>query len=180
MDDSKRKADYKKSANEYWRWKDAGNNLLIAANILQDNYNRGQKKIKKAKQGLLPLSMYVLSQIIYFKAKSLELYLKALYIKRGNPATDNNGNLVSFLNSHKLLDLSQATGELLDEEHKLLLVKLTEAIIYWGTYPVPLNHRYWRPNVAGVSGIMPIYTWNGNENQNLDIILTQVFKDLDK
>lgn len=175
MDEKTRRADYEKSANEYWRWKDAGNNLLIAADILETNYKKSMEDVRKTKSGKLPLAAQIQSQFVYFKAKSLELYLKALYIKQGNTAMEK-GKLISSITNHKLLKLCIAIKLPLDNERQLLLNKLTDSIEYWGTYPVPLSHTKWRPNMKGFSGIQPIYSWSENENQNLNILLNKVIK----
>ncbi len=174
MDASARKIDYEESANEYWRWKDAGDNLLIAANILEANYNKSIEEVKKTVRGKLPLSVQILSQWIYFKAKSLELYTKALYIKQGNFATDGKGSLNKILITHDLFTLGQKTKIVLSKKRILLLNKLTDAVKYWGTYPVPLSYKKWRPNMDEITGIQPIFSWSQHENKTLEAIIFEI------
>ena len=180
MDDIARKKDYEESANEYWRWKDAGDNLLIAANILEGNYKKSIEEANKTVKGKLPLSAQILSQWIYFKAKSLELYLKALYIKQGAFATDCKGNLSKILITHNLFTLGNKTKIALSEEQISLLNKLTDAVKYWGTYPIPLFYKKWRPDVDGITGIQPIFIWSQHENKILEEIIFEIRQTLNK
>lgn len=179
MDDEFRKRDYETSAKEFWRWRDAGDDLLIASKILEESYEKAMEEVRKSEPGKFPLSAQVLPQFIYFKAKSLELYLKSLYIKQGNEPTEN-GKLTSELKSHNLLELCNKTN-FQHEKSVSLLNKLTNAIVYWGTYPIPLSWEYWRPNqkLIDITGIQPLYIWAENENQKVNLLLDRLRKLLD-
>lgn len=170
MDDLTRKSDYKKSANEFWRWKDAGDNLYISAIILEQHYQDAMGEVKKA---TLPLAGQILSQIIYLKAESLELYLKALFIKQGNLAT-KNGELTKSLDSHNLSRLCELTNTPFNNHQKVLLNKLTDAISHWGRYPVPKEWTKWRPTIKEIVGIQPIYTWLDRDDEVLENLLLKI------
>lgn len=162
MNDEDRKKDFEKCASEYERWKKQGNILRAAAVVLENCYNNNKDKNNFESEILPPL--------IYLKAKSLELYLKALYIKNGNPVV-NDGNLTfgGINKTHNLLSLMELVGLGYDEEQKLKLLKLTNAIEFWGTYPVPLNWNNWKRDLEDTE---LVYEWNIRDNQCLDIFLS--------
>jgi len=161
MNDKDRKEDFEKCANEYERWKKQGNILRAAAVVLENCYNHNKDKKNFESEILTPL--------IYLKAKSLELYLKAFYIKQGNPVTKNGFLIFGSENkTHNLLFLMELVGLGYDEEQKIKLLKLTNAIEFWGTYPVPLNWNNWKRDLEGTE---LVYEWNIRDNQCLDIFL---------
>lgn len=161
MNDEERKKDFEKCANEYERWKKQGNILRTAAVVLENCYNQNKNKKNFESEILTPL--------IYLKAKSLELYLKALYIKQGNPVTKDG--ILTFggkSKTHDLLSLMELVGLGYNEEQKIKLLKLTNAIEFWGTYPVPLNSNNWK---KGFEEKELVYEWNIRDNQCLDTFL---------
>ena len=93
MNDLDRKADYEKSANEYWRWRDVAISLGIAADILEGKYKAVLQAIQKKERGKMPKEFDVLAPMIYLKAKCLELYIKALCIKNGVKPVTKDGKL---------------------------------------------------------------------------------------
>jgi len=171
MDPIARKEDFEKSAHEYWRWTLSAEDLLITANILEEKYTAAVESIKHHKGGKLPLEFQVLAPMIYFKAKSLELFLKAIYIKEGNKVI-KNGKFIYV--THDLNLLSKNVKLVFSAEEEKLLNKLSTCIIYWGTYPVPVNERDWRPDTEGITGIQPIYSWSGNDDKNYLSVLRVV------
>jgi hypothetical protein len=46
------------------------------------------------------------------------------------------------------------------------LEKLTQAVTFWGTYPIPTNVSSWRPEVAGIEGVPPLWFWTAGDAEN--------------
>jgi hypothetical protein len=62
------------------------------------------------------------------------------YLIATNPNLINKGKLDNKLNKHNLINLSQACPDISFEKDEIELMKiLSEAIPYWGRYPIPLN-----------------------------------------
>lgn len=154
MDDPTRKKDFEKSANEYFRWVFNANSFLNVSIILEDKFKSENTHLKDE----------LLSQLIYFKACSLELYLKALYIKQGNKVTENGKFIFDI---HNLVKICILTKIPIDNIQRELLHKLTDFITTWGRYPVPLYYKKWRYEIKEKPGTPPIYTWDENENRFL-------------
>jgi len=171
MYDNARKIDYENSANEYWRWVLAAEDLLIAANILEEKYKNALTSIIYTQAGKMPLESQILAQTIYFKAKSLELFIKGLYIKQGKQVT-KNGKFTC--KSHDLLKLCQDTCIAVNPAQKISLKKMTDCIIFWGTYPVTLDYRKWRLDNEGIVGIQPVFLWSQTDDNSFKEILKQV------
>jgi len=92
MNEDERKSDYEKSANEDWRWIVAAHDLAKAAAYLDKLHQNAVEKMY-GESGTVPEGFGMDRQACYFKGKCLELYLKALYIRNGNPITDGHGVL---------------------------------------------------------------------------------------
>ena len=182
MNNKERKTDYERSANEIWRWIIAGNGLLEAANYLQKAHDRGYKKMMKGiKDGTLPEKRLPSNfgfdqQVHYLQGKCLEVYLKAARIKYGEKLTDGNGNLEKMSKTHKLNNLCDNINFKRSKSEKETLDKLTDAVEFWGTYPVPINYLKWRPDSPGITGIQPIYSWREIDNKNFSNILLEIIK----
>lgn len=160
MDDNSRMNDYETSANQYWRWVLGAESLLISASILEEKYRRAQEKKKDHRLKKMPLELEVLAPMIYLKAKSLELLLKALYIKQGNKVT-HEGKFV--YKTHNLLKLIQNTGISVDETQVKLFKRMSDCITFWGTYPIPLSFDKWRPDTEHSQGV--IYFWGPDDDK---------------
>lgn len=171
MDNKTRELDYEESANEYWRWVLAAEDLLIAANILEKKYKNALQSIRSTQVDKMPLETQVLAPMIYIKAKSLELFLKALYIKQGKRVTKNG---IFTYKLHNLVRLCQNTGISLGNAQKKLLEKMTGCITFWGTYPVPLECSEWRPDTDGIVGLQPIYSWGLSDDTTFEEVLKQI------
>lgn len=175
MDENKRLQDYEESANDHTRWTRAANDLLIAANILEKNYKKAQAIMQNGGSGKVPPAAEVLAPMSYLKAKALELLLKALYIKQGNKVTEDG---VFTYGSHDLVKLAQNVRLPADDISKKLLVRLTDCITYWGTYPIPLNVKKWRPQTDFVQGYQPLYYWGETDDIQFSRLLDEVWKSL--
>ena len=177
MNNKARLKDYEKSANEYWRWVQTGNDMLIAALFLSNHYSGAIQELSEQKLAKFPLGYQVHAPMLYLKAKALENYLKALYIKQGKKVTNGNGKFT--YKTHNLIKLSKNVGLDLNNSQTALLTKLSNTITFWGTYPIPVNYVDWRPNVEGIKGIQPIYTWGESDNTIFEKLLEKIVSTVD-
>lgn len=169
MNDDERKIDYEKSANDYKRWLYVAEDLCLAANYLEKVHEEGIQELNKLNNGSdievlekiskISAGSSIFAPMQYVRAKSLEVYFKALHLKRGNKITDGKGSLLNIYKQHGLYRLC-CEYVVVSKDEKVLLDKFTEAMIFWGTYPVPTNYSKWRRDVDGVTGLQPIYTWH--------------------
>ena len=141
MNEQERKADYEQSANASWRWVLGGEDLLISARVLQKEYESSFQAMMLKPEGKLPTGQHVLAPMIYLKGKCIELFLKANYLKLKNGAkvTDGNGSLSNKFKNHQLIPLYEEIFGMANAEEKKFLKKLSDAMLSWGTYPVPIS-----------------------------------------
>lgn len=173
MTDEERKDDYAKSARQPWRWYFAAENLFNAAAVLRSNYDNAVREIEKQKGGRAPAGFYIDHQAHYLEGKSIELYVKCLLIKFGAEVT-NGGRLTRKMNSHDLRSFCQMAQLDVTESESETLRKLTEAITFWGTYPIPTKVESWRREVPGISGIPPIWFWAPGDTDNYTRIVRRL------
>ncbi|MEK7649986.1 MAG: hypothetical protein AAB367_03475 [Patescibacteria group bacterium] len=174
MENQERLQDYELSANQWQRWLFSAESVLKASYFLQKIHDEAFEKIKSAGPGggTAPHGFGLDQQSRYFKGKSLELYLKCLFIKSGKLITNGRGTLT--LKTHNLVDLASKVSFKLSLEETNTLNKLSDAVTFWGTYPVPLKHKKWRQNVPGMGGIQPVYVWSEADENNFSAVLERV------
>jgi hypothetical protein len=80
-------------------------------------------------------SMVTRSSILLY-GFALENILKAIIVAN-NPTTVSTGQLSRSFKSHNLSDLAQFANFVLDANETALCGTLSEAIPYWGRYPIP-------------------------------------------
>lgn len=181
MDDEQRKADYERAANDSWSWILIGERLVIGAEYLHDEYENARDQMRKKSSGTLPPGAEMLAAMIFMRAISLENLLKALCVKLGISATNGAGHLT--LKGHDLVMLSNMAQVTLNNEKNAVLEKLSEAIISWGRYPVPTSYKTWRPDIAGITGMQPVFSWSTvDEALYLEILneIRELLKDPNK
>lgn len=172
MKDQERLIDFERSANECWRWIQAADHLEYAAQSLYGLHKAASTKMKLIKEGSVPAGFFMLSQTCYFKGKCLELHLKSLYIKSGKPITNGKGDLMK--KTHNLNQLCIVVNFPVSQEEKNTLEKLTDAVEFWGTYPVPLKYKKWRKDTPRVEGLQPIYSWGPIDDENFSRLLSRL------
>lgn len=182
MNDEERKIDYKRAANELWRWELAGKDLFRAATYLK-KINRAKSKnlIKNQKNGNLPQNHLpcdfgVDEQEHYLQGKCLEVYIKSAYIKckKLMTETDKKGKLKLKWVTHKLNVLCDNINFQRNEAEKETLDRLTRAIEFWGTYPIPSKCSEWRPDFNDKTGIQPVYVWSKIDDKNFTKVLKRI------
>lgn len=178
MNDNQRKKDYEISANEFWRWILAGEKMLQASEILSVEYAEGIKLMREQKCGKAPLGMEMLEPILYLRAISLELFLKGLYVKSDKPCTGSTGHLAPALKTHNLSCLYKKVFSSLSKERKDVLDKLTDAIHFWGRYPIPRTHKGWRKNIEGYTGLQPLYTWSDIDDKLCSQMIDEISREM--
>ena len=177
MNNEDRKNDYIKAANEFWRWELAGNSLLKAASYLQKIHNKqSEKMMDRINNGCMyiPYVSGVDQQAHYLQGKCLEVYFKGMYLKAGNSIVDGNG--LFLLKGHNLKEVCKIINFNINESEEKTLDKFTEAVIFWGTYPVPLSYLKWRPDHGNIVGLQPIYVWGKNDDKNFSRIISRIKK----
>jgi len=169
MDEDERLADYEQNAKEPRRWKIAAEGCFFAAVYL----TKGQESIlskcaKKPSEYIFYSSSVLLDQQgHYLQGKCIELYVKCILIKSGVvQCVTKGGKLSKELQSHDLLKLFDKAHFSTTDSEKVTIRKLTEAVIFWGTYPVPVRVESWRPNVDGIEGFMPVWHWSPSDTEN--------------
>ncbi|MGO9768345.1 MAG: hypothetical protein ACLPSW_02110, partial [Roseiarcus sp.] len=165
MTDDDRKADYEKSAHDPLRWRMAAENLFEAAAHLLLVHENAMREIIEKKAGEVPPGFYMDHQAHYFEGKCIELYVKCLLINSGTIVT-KDGKMVGDIKTHKLIDLCQKAGFQTSTSETETLEKLTEAIMFWGTYPIPTSFKKWRPNRKGIGGVPAIWFWSSVDMDN--------------
>lgn len=168
MIDYDRKADYEKSAHEPWRWQLAAENLFEAADHLYRLHENAMQEVQENKGGVsipVPPGFNIDSQEHYLQGKCIEVYLKCLLVSLGNRVTES-GKLLAEMRKHALISLCEKAGFNINASEKGTLEKLTEAITFWGTYPIPTHFTRWRPKVEGMQGVMPVWVWGPKDAGN--------------
>ncbi len=168
--------DYKSHGNDYFWWVDKAEEFLISSMILEEAYRSGMAQIKNSEHGLLPNECRTLPVIIYLRALVLELYLKATILKSGKELVDDERFIGK--GNHSLSALAQEANIKLSSSESALLNKLTEAINFWGRYPVPNKKGSWRGKVEGVEGLQPVWTWSKEELTVCDALLQRLRESL--
>jgi hypothetical protein len=120
---------------------------------------------RKKGHGQTPRGFFADHQARYLEGKCIELYLKSLLIKSGAVISEN-GKMVRKLQTDKLIPLCGKLGFEVSDSEKQTLDKLTDAVEFWGTYPIPTMFEKWRPNIRGVEGLPPIYWWSPADTSN--------------
>ena len=168
--------DYKSHGNNSFWWVDKAEELLISSMILEDAYRSGMAQIKNSELKVMPNECRTLPVVIYLRALALELYLKASILKSGKELVDDERFIGK--GNHSLSALAQEANIKLNSSEGALLNKLTEAINYWGRYPVPNKKGLWRRKVEGVEGLQPLWTWNEDELKGCDALLQRLRESL--
>ena len=168
--------DYKSHGNDYFWWVDKAEELLISSMILEEAYRSGMAKIKNGEHGVLPNECRTLPVVIYLRALALELYLKATILKSGKELVGDERFIGK--GNHSLSALAQEANIKLNSSESALLNKLTDAINFWGRYPVPNKKGSWRRKVEGVEGLQPIWTWSEEELKICDALLQRLRESL--
>ena len=128
------------------------------------------REVKEKKAGEIPVGFNVNSHAHYFQGKCVELFLKCLLVASGTIVT-RNGALIPEINTHDLLLLCEKAQFNTTSLEKATLEKLTEAITFWGTYPIPTNFTKWRREVNGMEGIPPVWFWTpADTNHYLNLV----------
>jgi hypothetical protein len=168
--------DYKSHGNDGFWWVDKAEELLISSMILEEAYRSGMAKIKNSEHGVLPNECWTLPVIIYLRALAIELYLKATILKIGKELISDERYIGK--GNHSLSALVQEANIKLNSSEGALLNKLTEAINFWGRYPVPNKKGSWRSKVEGVEGLQPVWTWSEDEFEVYDALLQRLRESL--
>jgi hypothetical protein len=147
------KADYEKSAHKPWRLQSAAEDLFEAADHLSKFHGNAMRDIHEKKEGAVavpvPPGFNIDSQAHYLQGKCIELYLKCLLVILDARMTEN-GKLLKEMQRHALISLCEKAGFNISVSEKGTLEKLTGAITFWGTYPIPTHFKKWRPKVKGM------------------------------
>lgn len=161
--------DYKSHGNDYFWWIDKAEELLISSMILEEAYRSGMAKVKNSESGVLPNECRTLPIVIYLRALSIELYLKATILKSGKELVSDERFIGNA--THNLLAMAQEANINLNSSESALLSKLTDTINFWGSYPIPKTKGSWRRKVEGVEGLQSIWTWSEEELKVCDALL---------
>jgi len=167
MTDEERRTDYERSAHQPWRWKSAADNLFEAAAHLRCLHEKAMSEVTEQRAGgAVPQGFFMDQQAHYFEGKCIELYLKCLLIKSGAQVA-KNGEMTRGMMSHDLLKFCRNARFDVTASECETLRKLTESVTFWGTYPIPTKVRSWRPEVAGMAGVLlPIWFWTPGDTEN--------------
>jgi hypothetical protein len=168
--------DYESYGNDYMNWVIKAEDLLIASQILEQEYMAARKRMEQQKSGVVPNEYRCLESMIYLRVLSLELYLKALILKNGEKLVVG-GKFVGN-KKHSLQDEAKAAGVSLKPDEQELVSKLTTVMQFWGRYPIPLYSHNWRKKVPGITITQPIYVWSDHELHVCNQILEQVRRKL--
>lgn len=87
---------------------------------------------------------------------SIENLLKA-YLIAENPFLINTGSLDKSIFSHDLIVLASMTDIDFNNKEEDLMKVLSEAIPYWGRYPIPLNYQKIKKETIADEDIFNIY-----------------------
>lgn len=177
MTDEERQADYEKSASQLWRWHSAAENLREAAAYLRSVHDNAMKEIAESKGGSgAPEGFYMEPPAHYLEGKCIELYLKCLLIKLGTKVTQD-GAMTPKMKSHDLRKFCRKAGFDVSLSECQTLRKLTEAVTFWGTYPIPLHFDRWRPKAVGIEGALPpIWFWTQEDTENYTQIVSRLLE----
>ena len=168
LTDKERLADYERSAAEPWRWHSAADKAFEAAANLRCIHEKAMSEIRGRPTGVVgavPEGFYMDQCAHYFEGKCIELYLKCLLIQSGTKVTQD-GKMTREMKSHDLREFCRKAGLRVTESENETLRKLTEAVTYWGTYPIPTRVESWRPKVAGIEGVGVLWSWTPGDTKN--------------
>lgn len=87
---------------------------------------------------------------------SIENLLKA-YLIAENPSLINKGRIDKGITSHDLIFLASKTGIAFSKKEKDLMKVLSEAIPYWGRYPIPLHYQQIKKETIADEDLFKIY-----------------------
>ena len=173
MTDQERQTDYETNAQQPWRWHSAADNLFEAAAHLYRVHGNAIRDITTSGGGGVPSGFFMDHQAHYLEGKCIELYVKCLLVKSGTRVTED-GKVMRDIATHDLLTFCHKAGSHTTASEDATLGKLTEAIKFWGTYPIPINVKSWRPEIAGIEGVPPIRFWNPIDTTNYTHLVDRV------
>lgn len=179
MTDEERKLDYISCGNDFRQWVLKAQGVLIAARILEKQYEEEYQVVQKVTTGVTTL-LFLLPVVIFMYATVTELYLKALIISKQILTFGLDGKFPKGLKSHNLKNLAQCHAKLpLNDDEMRLLELLQDFIEIWGKYPIPLKIDKWRApfqvveNQVICGGPQPIFIW---DNAHL-LLLKKILND---
>jgi hypothetical protein len=82
--------------------------------------------------------------------------------------------MTAEMKSHDLRKFCRKAHFEVTESESETLRKLTDAVTYWGTYPIPTHVKSWRPKVAGVDGIGALWFWTPGDTENYTQLISKL------
>ena len=175
-DDNKRYFDEEANNLELWRLR--ANDLFVASRVLMEriDYEEFSKPSLLDKN---PEIYGILFPAIMLKAFSIECFLKALWISKGNKVSTNGLYKIKTLkkDNHDLVVISSAVGFTLCQNQEEVLRKLSKFGQSFGSYPIARNW-YDQKLQNDEGGIPHVLNWDKNDFLVVDELIERLKKEI--
>lgn len=186
-------AEFDRNANDPGSWIMRGLDLRYAAFVLRQKFDEltegfGEHLALRANgQGSSQDSDEILRAgglllpCVMLQGYAVEVYLKALYISRGNRISENgrvNFNDFSGANKHHLAKMAKCLEIALTPEETCVLEKLSDVIRGFGRYPTMMNSQQ-APLRDGQLGVWSRLDWRDTDQGILNGIFNRFERELD-
>jgi hypothetical protein len=159
--------DYEKTGNDHSAWDRTFKILMASSCILEKEYNKALKQMHKQTSGIVLLGFELLPVRLMLKGMATECWFKTIYLKQGKKLVENNRiSQPKKFQNHNLIRMAEQIDLTLDKNERDALDILSQAIKYFGRFPVPTKRNDWRQKIKRSDGvkierIQPVWTWSG-------------------